>query len=164
MLVPLEPTDAEVHAALDAYWQSVERGRGTMTASFTTNHSMRAALVGSRTYIAERNARSALEATGDVYELANQLFGYSDESTPDHLAEFLESTGRLATALADRLTASEAQATDLRRKLEEARKALQTALVAMKLAAALPGVSDEYDFEPAIDAVSRALTSGGENG
>lgn len=39
----------------------------------------------------------------DIYEVANQLFGYSDESTPDHLAEFLAREGREATALADEI-------------------------------------------------------------
>jgi len=38
----------------------------------------------------------------------------------------------------------------------ELREALGTALVAMKIAAALPGVSDEYDLAPAIDAATKA--------
>lgn len=39
------------------------------------------------------------------------------------------------------------------------RTALQEALVAMRLASALPGVADEYDFEPAIQSAMRALHS-----
>lgn len=41
--------------------------------------------------------------------------------------------------------------------LKEAEEALRTALVAMTLAKALPGVADEYDFEPAIAEVTAAL-------
>lgn len=37
--------------------------------------------------------------------------------------------------------------------------ALRTSLVAMKLANALPGVSDEYDFGPAIDEATASLSS-----
>lgn len=50
--------------------------------------------------------------------------------------------------------------------IERAKEALTDALVAMKLAAALPGVSNEYDFEPAIATVSaaRALLQGESNG
>lgn len=46
----------------------------------------------------------------------------------------------------------------LRGREEEYRKALETALVAMKLAAALPGVADEYDFAPAIEAAASAIS------
>lgn len=42
-------------------------------------------------------------------------------------------------------------------QLECLRTALQKALVAMKLASALPGVADEYDFDPAIRSAMRAL-------
>lgn len=41
--------------------------------------------------------------------------------------------------------------------LKEAEEPLRTALVAMTLAKALPGVADEYDFEPAIAEVTAAL-------
>lgn len=41
------------------------------------------------------------------------------------------------------------------------RVALQTALVAMTLATALPGVADEYDFSDAIEAVTDALNTKG---
>ena len=42
----------------------------------------------------------------------------------------------------------------------ELREALGTALVAMKIAAALPGVSDEYDLAPAIEAATKAYACG----
>mgnify|MGYP007071595415 CR=1 FL=1 len=43
--------------------------------------------------------------------------------------------------------------------LAQARKALVTAIVAMKIASALPNVSDEYDFDPAIAECSAALAA-----
>ena len=43
--------------------------------------------------------------------------------------------------------------------LAQARKALETATVAMKIASALPNVSDEYDFDPAIAECSAALAA-----
>lgn len=56
VMLPIEPSDAETKAALDAYWSSVERGCGTMSASFTTNHSMKSALRGSRKFLATSTA------------------------------------------------------------------------------------------------------------
>lgn len=43
--------------------------------------------------------------------------------------------------------------------LAQARKALEAATVAMKIASALPNVSDEYDFDPAIAECSAALAA-----
>ena len=64
VLVPVEPSEAETRAALDAYWQAVENGRGTMSVSFTTNHSMRAALIGSRKYLAAAPHQSGESGNG----------------------------------------------------------------------------------------------------
>ena len=44
------------------------------------------------------------------------------------------------------------------KEIERARTALQTSLVAMRIASRLPGVSDEYDFEPVIVAVTAAMS------
>ncbi|HEV7251462.1 MAG TPA: hypothetical protein VGN93_31175 [Shinella sp.] len=55
-----------------------------------------------------------------------------------------------------------ALATAFQHAQPELRRALQTALVAMKLASALPGVSDEYDFSDAIRAVEDALFTKGQ--
>ena len=43
-------------------------------------------------------------------------------------------------------------------EIERSRTALQTSLVAMRMASRLPGVSDEYDFEPAIAEVAAAMS------
>ena len=43
-------------------------------------------------------------------------------------------------------------------EIERSRTALQTSLVAMRMASRLPGVSDEYDFEPAIAEVTAAMS------
>ena len=47
---------------------------------------------------------------------------------------------------------------DAIREIERSRTALQTSLVAMRIASRLPGVSDEYDFEPAIAEVTAAMS------
>ena len=43
-------------------------------------------------------------------------------------------------------------------EIERSRTALQTSLVAMRIASRLPGVSDEYDFEPAIAEVAAVMS------
>lgn len=43
------------------------------------------------------------------------------------------------------------------RLLQDAKHALNTALVAMKIASVLPGVAKEYDFGPAIEECSRIV-------
>ena len=47
---------------------------------------------------------------------------------------------------------------DAIKEIERSRTALQTSLVAMRMASRLPGVSDEYDFETAIAAVTAAMS------
>lgn len=44
----------------------------------------------------------------DIYEVANQLGGYVDTSTPDDLADFLLRESRAAAVLAERLEIAEA--------------------------------------------------------
>jgi hypothetical protein len=74
---------------------------------------------------------------------------------------------RASHALEYAITTREAadRIASLEKALAEAREALQTSLVAMKLASALPGVADEYDFGPAIYEATAALsTSNGGRG
>lgn len=59
-------------------------------------------------------------------------------------------------ALLNRLDASE-------RQVKALREAVFTSVAAMKIASALPGVSNEYDFEPAI-AKCRAALQGDQHG
>ena len=47
---------------------------------------------------------------------------------------------------------------DAIKEIERSRTALQTSLVAMRMASCLPGVSDEYDFEPAIAEVAAVMS------
>lgn len=70
-------------------------------------------------------------------------------------ADEIASLRELWEIQADKATTAEAERDALR-------AALQTSLVAMKLAAALPGVSDEYDFAPATKDAARALSGKGD--
>lgn len=50
---------------------------------------------------------------------------------------------------------------EMERRCDDLRTALQTAFVAMRIASALPGVADEYDFGDAIKAAEAADTDPG---
>jgi hypothetical protein len=111
---------------------------------------------------------SGSDIADDIDHLRDTVYGEaaaaltSLSAERDHYAASELAGVEKARELFKRLDASEAEASALRRKLEGARKALSEALVAMKLAAALPGVSDEYDFAPAIDTATRTLLGASE--
>jgi hypothetical protein len=119
----------------------------------------------------------------DLRDVGKLLTGKWDQDAPalllDHIASLEAENARLvkerdeAKRLFDvqiaghRLSAKESTTNLIRAKAAEAerdalRAALQTSLVAMKLAAALPGVSDEYDFAPAIEYAARTLSGKGD--
>lgn len=77
------------------------------------------------------------EEPRDIYEVANQLGGYVDPSTPKDLADFLLRESHEATVLAERLEAAEAH-------VEQMKKALQVAAGRLNwCVSARPGVQTE---------------------
>ncbi len=77
------------------------------------------------------------EEPRDIYEVANQLGGYVDVSTPKDLADFLLRESDEAAVLAERLEAAEAH-------VEQMKKALQVAAGRLNwCVSARPGVQTE---------------------
>ncbi len=117
-----------------------------------------------RTELAAQAARiEEAEKVCDSYAAENQRLHDRAETAEARIEELTRECELSMETIATerkRADAGEVRAAALEEQVGVLTSAAQSALVAMSLAAALPGVSNEYDFGPAIQIIRAALNHG----